>query len=695
MAKRAPSSGRERSEPQLFADAGQRRSAPRKGPAPRGRRSLLGRLVSLSVTLALFGVLAFALAFGWTWHSLNGKGLLHIPEREPGIMMLAADGSVLAEQGAFLGDAVKVSELPDYVPNAVIAIEDRRFRQHFGVDPIGLARAMGRNILSGRLVQGGSTLTQQLAKNLFLSPERTFRRKFQEMVLAIWLEMRFSKDEILQLYLNRVYFAGNTYGIERAAQLFYGKHANELNIGEAATLAGMLKAPTTYNPMTHPAESAARARLVLQAMTDQGYISGDEEETAITQPAAVAASDYVPAKQYAVDWVMAQLPLLVKGYDQSIVIETTIDPALQANAEQALRKRLAGDGKKLHVGEGAVVIMDGEGRVKAMVGGRSYKKSQYNRATQARRQPGSAFKPFVYLAAFEQGYEPDMVATDAPITIGNWSPDNYKHKYLGEVTLEQAYAQSLNTIAAKLGQDVGIAAVIKAARKLGITSPLSEDASLALGTSEVSPLEMATAITPFANGGHAVQAFVVTRITTRDGKLLYERQGSGLGQVVDPLTLGEMNRLMRAVVNEGTGRKAAIAGFDIGGKTGTSQDSRDAWFVGYSTYLTGVVWLGNDDNSPTKSVTGGSLPALLWHDIMAPAHLGLAPRRLPGEVVVAAGPQRAGDHPVYGGAMDSENPVPPRRRGGGFFGDIFGGGEEPVDPVPPQRPAAPASNGLY
>jgi len=660
------------------------------------RRSLLGRLVSLAFTLTVFSVLAFALAFGWTWHALNGKGLLHIPEREPGIMMLAADGSVLAEQGAFLGDAVKVSDLPDYVPNAVIAIEDRRFRQHFGVDPIGLARAMGRNVLSGRLVQGGSTLTQQLAKNLFLSPERTFRRKFQEMVLAIWLEMRFSKDEILQLYLNRVYFAGNAYGIEKAARLFYNKGANELNIAEAATLAGMLKAPTTYNPLTHPQESAARARLVLQAMAAQGYISDVEAEDAVTQPSAVAASDYVPAKQYAVDWILSQLPLLVKDYDQSIVVETTIDPALQANAEQALRKRLASDGRKLKVGEGAVVIMDGEGAVKAMVGGRSYKKSQYNRATQARRQPGSAFKPFVYLTALEQGYDPAMVETDEPVTIGNWSPDNYKHKYLGQVTLEQAYAQSLNTVAAKLGQAVGIPAVIQTARRLGITSPLSEDASLALGTSEVSPLEMATAITPFGNGGHAVQAHVVSRIVTRDGKVLYERRGSGLGQVIDPAALGEMNLLMRAVVREGTGRKAAIQGFDIGGKTGTSQDSRDAWFVGYSTYLTGVVWLGNDDNSPTKGLTGGALPAVIWHDIMAPAHLGLDPRVLPGEIVVAEAPRpQSGNHPIYGGDMEADNPVPPRRSGGGFFGGLFGS-DEAMDPVPPRQQAVPpASNGLY
>ena len=647
--------------------------------------------MSLALTFAVFGLIAFALAFGWTWNSLNSKGLLHIPEREPGIMMLAADGSVLAEQGAFFGDEVKISELPDYVPNAVIAIEDRRFRQHFGIDPIGLARAMARNVLSGRLVQGGSTLTQQLAKNLFLSPERTFKRKFQEMVLAIWLEGRYSKDEILQLYLNRVYFAGNTYGIDKASQAFFGKSARELNLGEAATLAAMLKAPTTYNPLTHPDESAQRTKLVLQAMADQGYISPDEQNTAITQPTQVAAADYIPAKQYAVDWVMAQLPLLVKNYDQSIIVETTIDPALQANAEQALRKRLAGEGRKLNVGEGAVVVMDGEGAVRALVGGRSYKKSQYNRAVQARRQPGSAFKPFVYLTAFEQGYDPDMVETDQPITIGNWTPDNYKHKYLGEVTLEQAYAQSLNTVAAKLGQDVGIAAVIRTARKLGITSPLSEDASLALGTSEVSPLEMATAITPFANGGNAVQAFVVTRVKTRDGAVLYERQGSGLGQVIKPGVLGEMNRLMRAVVTEGTGRKAAISGFDIGGKTGTSQDSRDAWFVGYSTYLTGVIWLGNDDNTPTKAVTGGSLPAQIWHDIMAPALAGLTPQPLPGDYSVAA--LSRGDHPVYGGEVEAESPVPPRR-GGGLFGGLFGTSEDVTDPVPP-RGQPQGSNGLY
>jgi penicillin-binding protein 1A len=597
--------------------------------------------------------------------SLDRQGMLQIPEAKPGIMMLADDGTMLSQRGSFFGDQVDVADLPDYVEEALIAIEDRRFRSHFGVDPIGLGRAITTNLMAGRLVQGGSTLTQQLAKNLFLTPERTAKRKVQELVLAFWLEHKFTKDQILQLYLNRVYFGSGATGIEAAANTFFNKPAAELTLTEAATLAGVLKAPTNYNPLNKPVESAQRTKLVLDAMADVGFISADEHQRALTAPTTVVASDYVPATQYVVDWVQAQLPQLVKNYDQSLVIETTIASPLQSLAEQQVRKHLAAQGRKLKASQGAMVLLDANGAVKALVGGKSYKRSQYNRATKALRQPGSAFKPFVYLAAVEAGYGPRSVERDEPIRIGTWEPENYRHKYLGEVTLQQAMAQSLNTVAAKLAVRVGPQTVADVAHRMGITSHLGNDASIALGTSEVTLLDLTSAFTPFANGGYAVQPYVVKRITTRDGKVLYERKGDGFGQAVSPQALGAMNSMMRAVVNEGTAKTARIRGFDVAGKTGTSQDYRDAWFIGYTTHYVGGVWVGNDDNSPTKKVTGGSIPAAIWRDVMVEALAGLSPEILPGEMREEApepAPYLVSSDEATGESLYSDAPPPPPKR---------------------------------
>jgi penicillin-binding protein 1A len=618
-----------RAEPRLFAEEPPTRGRGSRKPA-KPRRSFFRWLFKLAFALAFWGSVAAAGLFALTWFSLDQKGLFQIPEREPGIMLLASDGSEIAEQGTFFGDAVAMAELPDYVPNAIIAIEDRRFYSHYGVDPIGIGRALVRNVMRGQMREGGSTLTQQLAKNLFLSHERTFSRKAQELVFAMWLEAKFSKDEILQLYLNRVYFGGGANGIDKASRTFYGKSAYELTLMEAATLAGVLKAPTTYNPARNPEEAAARAKLVLANMVGEGFVTQEEAQDAIDNPSKAVTSSFTPATQYAVDWINGQLPLLIKKNTQSLIIETTIEPNLQANAENALRKRLADNGKKLNVSQGAVITLDGTGAIRALVGGRSYKRSQFNRATEAKRQPGSAFKAFVYLAAMENGYRPDSVEVDEPVKIGNWSPENYKRKYLGSVSLDQAYALSLNTVAVKLTAQMTPASVTQVAKRLGITSKLGQDASIALGTSEVSLLEMTAAFTPFSNGGRAVEPFIVNRILSRDGTVLYKRGGDGLGQVIGDRELGDMNAMMRQVVLTGTGTKARFDGQDMGGKTGTSQDYRDAWFVGYTPYLTTGVWMGNDDNSPTKKVTGGSLPALVWHDIMQKASQDMPELPLPG-----------------------------------------------------------------
>jgi penicillin-binding protein 1A len=635
----------------------------------------MGGLLSLAFSFIVIGVVAGGLGFGYLWLSLDQKGLLKIPEREPGLMVTAADGTILAERGAFYGDDVRVDELPDYVPNAIIAIEDRRFRQHFGIDPVGLIRAVYENFKAGRLVQGGSTLTQQLAKNLFLTPERTLQRKLQEAVLAVWLETKFSKDEILQLYLNRVYFGAGATGIEQAARKYFARSARDVTIPEAAILAAVLKAPTTYNPITNPERAQARAREVINDMVESGFLTSEEAELVATAPATVKASDYVPATQYVVDWAAELLPTLVKAYDQSIVIETTIDPGLQAHAERALRKRLAEQGRKLNVSQGAIVVLDMRGAVRALVGGRSYARSQFNRATKAKRQPGSAFKPFAYLAAVEQGYTANSIEVDEPVRIGDWQPENYKRKYLGPVTLQKALALSLNTVAAKVVQNVGPEAVVATAHRLGIASPLGIDASIALGTSEVTLLELTAAFTAFADGGAPVVPHLVTRITTRDGQLLYERHGDGFGPVISSYDVGTMNQMLRAVVTEGTGRRAQFGGFDIAGKTGTSQDYRDAWFIGYTSHLAAGVWVGNDDNSPTKQVTGGSLPADIWRDVMEVAHAGLPHVPLPGEAWQDLEPQIAAgsDNDVF--ALPDEYDQQPRGTGGFFesIQDMFGG----------------------
>ncbi len=632
------------------------------------------------MTLAVWGVIISAAATAYVFFTLDSRGLFRIPERKPGVMLVSADGEVIAERGSFFGDEARISELPRYLPQAVIAIEDRRFRHHFGIDPLGLARAMFINLRAGRVVQGGSTLTQQLAKNLFLKPERTLRRKFQEAVLALWLESRYSKDEILQLYLNRVYFGSGAYGVEKAARKFFGKSAREVTLGEAAILAAVLKAPSRYNPVRHPQRAKKRARTVMNAMVRAGFITQREAAAALKGTHAIKPSNYVPASQYIVDWVLEQLPDLIGGFSKSIVVETTLDHNLQKFAEKTVARTIAREGAKRHVSQAALVVMDGRGAVKAMVGGRSYRRSQFNRAVRARRQPGSAFKPFVYLTAIEQGYTPESVEDDAPVRIGDYRPENYGRKYHGRVTLRTALALSLNTVAVKLCMAVGPENVVATANRLGISSPLRPVPSLALGVSEVTLLELTSAYAPFSNGGKAVVPWIVTRITTRDGKVLYERRGSGLGTVVNAYDLGAMNDMLRAVITSGTGRRARLPGRDIAGKTGTSQDYRDAWFIGYSAQLIGGVWVGNDDNSPTRRVTGGSLPARIWKTVMAQAHKDLPRLPLPGEY--------RGSEEWSEPLLEEEIVVARGRRQGGFVNllrGIFGGGERRPPPPPPRE----------
>ena len=669
---------KERVEPRLSARARRdvksaRKSGRHRSRARRRSRPAVFILLSWMMTIGLWGAIIMAATTAYVFFGLQQQGLFNIPEREPGMMVLASDGHVLAERGSFFGDEAKVAELPPYLPQAVIAIEDRRFYSHFGVDIQGTIRAAVANYKAGRVVQGGSTITQQLAKNLFLKPERTYERKFQEAVLSLWLESKYSKDEILQLYLNRVYFGAGAIGVEKAAQKFFGKSARDVTLGEAAILAAVLKAPSRYNPLRHPERAEARAREVLKDMVELGFISSNKAEVTRNKPSPVkSASAYIPATQYIVDWVSSQLPELIGRFDQSIVVETTLDRSLQQLAERTINAELDRNGRKLKISQGAMVVMDTTGGVRVMVGGRSYVKSQFNRAVNAKRQPGSAFKPFVYLAAVEFGLSPNSIEYDEPVDIDGWTPENYGGRYRGEVTLRQALSASINTVAAKLGQAVGPQSVVTTAHRLGINSELNANATIALGTSEVSLLELTSAYAPFANGGNLVTPHVVTRITTREGKVLYERKGSGLGQVISAYDLGAMNDMLRGVISSGTGKGARLQGQDVAGKTGTSQDYRDAWFMGFTSHLVGGVWVGNDDNSPTGRVTGGSVPARIWRKVMAKAHEGLPYTDLPGEL-----------NPKFDQRYD-EIPVS-ETIGGGFAGilrDLFGGSTQASGEIP-------------
>ena len=560
--------------------------------------------------------------------------LAHGPSQD--ITLLDDQGRFIARRGLTQGAMVQVSELPKYVPDAFIAIEDRRFRDHLGVDPVGLVRAATQNMAAGHVVQGGSTLTQQLAKNLFLDPGRTYERKLQEAMLAVYLESRYSKDQILTLYLNRVYFGAGATGIEAASERFFNKHASELTLPEAAMLAGSVKAPTKYNPLTDTDASETRAQTVLRAMEDAGLIDDRARANAqATRPHVVRGSGHAGGG-YFTDWIVSQIPGYVHDINEPIVVETSFDLDAQNQAERAVEAGLAEQGEKLHASQAVLVAMTPDGAVRAMVGGRSYQQSPYNRATEAMRQPGSAFKPFVYLTAFEHGHTPTDVMNDRPVNIHGWKPVDFEGKYEGDMTLTTAFAKSSNSIAAQLTAELGPRTVAKTAHRLGITSNLDINASLALGTSVVSPLELTGAYVPFANGGQGIVPFGIQRIRTRAGKVLWTRGGSPLGAVMSPASDAAMTGLMVETVTTGTGKAARLDDRPSAGKTGTTQDFHDAWFVGFSADLVCGVWIGNDNNAPMKHATGGGLPAHIFKNFMEAAEAGLPVKPLPGARTVVA-----------------------------------------------------------
>jgi penicillin-binding protein 1A len=604
-------------------------SQPRKRRGGK-RRSGFARLFYWGFVLALWALIAGIGTLVWIGIHLPPIQSLEIPKRPPSILILGTTGATLATRGDMGGAAVPLGELPVYVPKAFIAIEDRRFYSHHGVDPWGISRAFVADVLRRGATQGGSTITQQLAKNLFLTQERTVTRKLQEVVLALWLEHKFSKAEILELYLNRVYFGSGAYGIEAAAQRYFGKSARRLTLPEAALLAGLVQAPSRLAPSHNPDGAERRAAVVIADMADQKMIGADAAKLALAHPARAIKPAGAGSVNYVADWVMDAVDDIVGNIDQDIVVDTTIDPALQGVAEQALIDTLNQKGDKLNVEQGALVAMTPDGVVRALVGGRNYGESQFNRAIDAKRQPGSAFKPFVYLTALEHGLTPDTVREDAPIAVKGWKPENFEHQFFGPVTLTQALANSLNTVSVRLTLEESPDAVVRTAYRLGITSKLEPNASIALGTSEVSPLELVSAYATFANGGLAISPHVVERVRSADGKTLYDRSQQVLGRIVDARYVGMMNTMMHETLVSGTARRADLPGWQAAGKTGTSQDFRDAWFIGYTSHLVTGVWLGNDDNSPTRKAVGGGLPVEIWSRFMKSAHQGVAPMALPG-----------------------------------------------------------------
>ena len=623
MAKRKSSEDQDDAPKEKKAPAG-KSGGKRGGKSSKGRsRFGLGRLIYYGAVTGLWALIAVAGVAIWVGSHLPPIQSLEVPKRPPTIQIVGIDGSVLATRGEQPGTNVALKDLPPHLPNAFIAIEDRRFYSHVGVDPTGIARAIVTNIMHRGVSQGGSTLTQQLAKNLFLTQDRTVMRKLQEFELAIWLERKYSKAEILELYLNRVYFGSGAYGIEAAAQKYFGKSARSVTIAEAAMLAGLVKSPSRLAPNRNPEGAEARAQIVLAAMADSKFITDKQAQASIGAPSIVVKPIGAGTINYVADWIAEVLDDLVGQIDQNIVVETTIDPKLQSVAEAAIIDELAAKSVKFNVTQGALVAMTPDGSVRAMVGGRNYAESQFNRAVTAKRQPGSAFKPFVYLTAIERGLTPDTVRQDAPINVKGWRPENYTHEYFGNVTLTQALAMSLNTVAVRLGLEVGAPNVVRTAHRLGISSKLEANASIALGTSEVSLTELVGAYVPFANGGRSASPHVVTKIRTPAGKILYQRAVEPPAQVIDPQAASMMNTMMQETLLTGTARKAEIPRWMAAGKTGTSQDFRDAWFIGYTANLVTGVWLGNDDNSPTKKATGGGLPVDVWTRFMRIAHQGV------------------------------------------------------------------------
>jgi len=650
-------------------------------------KSLGAKIAYWSTVAGLWGMVAVGGTVLYYALTLPSTDNLWDIDGSPSVTIAANDGTPIVTRGGRHGTAVRLADLPPYLVDAVVATEDKRFYSHLGIDPIGLARAMVANLKAGSIVQGGSTITQQLAKNIFLTPERTLDRKLQEALLALWLEAKFTKDEILTLYLNRVYLGGGAYGIEAASQRYFGKSARDVTLPEAAMLAGLLKAPSRYAPTNDLARSQERAATVLAVMVRDGRIDYQDGQWAFDNPAILRGAARSQSANYFADWIVDRVPGYAGRPNSSLVVRATLDTDLQRAAERAIDAALARNERALGVTQAALVAMTPDGAIRAMVGGRSYRQSQFNRAVYAERQPGSAFKPVVFMTALERGLTPDTLRVDAPVFVDGWSPRNYSETHDGVMTLTHALSKSINTIAVQISEEVGRENVIRTARRLGIRSDMAPHASLALGTFEVTLLELTSAYAAFANGGASVIPHGIESIETLSGNRLYQRRGAGLGPIMSQQTLGMMNHMLGETVRTGTGRRAALAGRPSGGKTGTSQDFRDAWFVGYTADLVVGVWVGNDDGTPMNEVTGGGVPASIWREFMEGTQRGVQVSALPGAYTPAA----AATGSIGTWPFDDEPEVEPEEERG-FFDRLFGrsaSSEEDSGRRPNIRPGRP------
>lgn len=584
-------------------------------------RRVLFFFLKWGTILSVWGFFFLACAAVWFGYDLPNLDQISLTPRKPSITLLSHDGTRIATYGDLHGKPVRVESLPPHVIQALMAIEDRRFYSHFGVDVLGLIRAIWVNARAGHVVQGGSTITQQLAKNFLQSQnlygvsDRSLRRKIQEVLLALWLEYKFTKDQILTIYLNRVYLGSGTFGIEAAAQHYFGKSANDLTLYEAAVIAGLLKAPSRYSPANNPQLADSRAAQVLNSMVEEGYITEDVKEAALTLAASPPEVHRGQNIRYFCDWVVDSIGDYVAVDGEDLIVTTTLDLGVQQKAEAHLQKVMTENAGKAHAHQMAYIAMRPQGAIVSMIGGVNYAKSKFNRATQALRQPGSAFKMVIYLAALEKGLHPYDMISDLPVKFGNWTPRNYKYQPKGEVTIQDAFAYSVNTSSVRLASQVGPSSIASLAKRLGIGNKIPYDLSIALGTGEVTLLDMTTAFAVFANEGCQVWPHAITTIENARGERLYTREESPRTPIIAPHIVSEMQQLLAAVINYGTGRKAAL-GRPAFGKTGTTQKDRDHWFVGFSGDLIAGAWTGNDDNESLVPIAGGSLSLRLWRDVM-------------------------------------------------------------------------------
>jgi len=620
--------------------------------APSGRTRVLPTQFRPGRRFALIGLVALlpAIYVAYCIITIPLSGGTPVPASSSAMVIEAADGSAFATRGILKGDAISPDQVPPLLASAVISVEDRRFYQHGGLDLRAIARATWHDAL-GRKIEGGSTITQQLARRLYLTPERSLRRKVQEAALALRLELRLSKKEILADYLNTAYFGDGAYGADAAARRYFGKNAQQLSLSEAAMLAGLIRAPSELAPDRNLAGAQERAAIVLDAMVQNGAISRQQAGNARQQPAVLrVAPGTPPGSNYFIDTAAAEVKSQIGATTADLTIKTTLNRDLQQLAESVIAKRLAAAGKAKNIHQAALVALAPDGAILAMVGGRDYNESQFNRVTQARRQPGSLFKLFVYLTALRKGFTPDSIVVDQPVSIGNWEPDNYGDRFYGQVTLRTAFAHSLNSVAVQLAQSVGIENVISTAKQLGVRSDLPTVPSVALGSGNVTLLDMTRAFAKVAMNRTDIEPYAVRGIT-KDDQPAFTRSTPQVAPSDNPAVHAEMVDLLSSVVREGTGRAAALDR-PVGGKTGTSQDYRDAWFVGFTSDLIVGVWVGNDDNTPMNSVTGGNVPATIWHDFVRDAEPGKHPQPAPGvfdlnaETVDANGDVRA--HPTRG-----------------------------------------------